>query len=499
MFSLEQVRIPVYRADQTAALAGRRRKHPSLSPVDQMRANGFRVTVIVLDGAGIGVMPNHPLVDDGANTIANVAAYYEAMRTGQFRLPNMQALGLGNIATIPGVPAVKHPAGSYGVLTLDPVTMTDTITGHWGLMGLNTLEYPTYLSGLPPELMTKIQRAVEQQLKGEVPLLNDGRNISGTTVLEQVGHQGLPIVYTSSDSVYQLAVRVGKELAPGESVPTDSDTFILEEKGARFAISRREVEKMYAISAACRSFMDESTEWGDQFLRVIARPFATRLIPGSKGEKFVRITSLRRDLTLAVPGDTVLDHALAAGYDTVSVGKFYDVFTGKGFNRGYPDPAEKRHLRGNEEGIDCTVQALRTPGSGIIGVNLVEFDEEYGHRNDPIGFGQALMAFDRRLPEIFAAMGDWDIVVITADHGNDPTRGLTKLWMESAGLDRKVFDGRGTNHTREFVPLLVFGNPLMRGINLGIHALADVGATAANYLGCNMPSHGNTFLEKLRA
>ncbi|MFH1709551.1 MAG: hypothetical protein ABH860_00585 [bacterium] len=447
------------------------------------QARHFRATVIVLDSAGIGVMPNHPPIDDGANTISNTAAYYEAHHPGKFQLPNLQALGLGNIAYVPGVPAAKEPAGSFGVLTLDPVIMTDTITGHWGLMGLNTGVYPTYLSGIPLPLMEKVEADVSKRLGEQIQLLKDGRNISGTTILELVGEKELPIIYTSSDSVFQLAVPVGKEIGPDDSIFENANFFPLLENGKRFAISRSKINRMYDICHACKAFLNESSDPGDKFLRIIARPFAKRATVGPKGEKFVRITSLRKDYTLPVPGETILDHALAVGYQNMGVGKFYDIFSSQGFSSALPDPKEGRHLKGNSEGVDFTLQLLKEENSGIIGVNLVDFDEQFGHRNDPIGYAKALMEFDGRLPEIFAAMGDWDIVMISADHGNDPTRGLTKLWMEKNGLAPAIYQSRGTNHTREFVPLLVFGNPVKRGIDLGIRALADVGATIADYLG----------------
>lgn len=498
-FSVDKIRIPLLKLPQAGKRGGK-------EAIGLCQTNRFRVTVIVLDSAGIGVMPNHPLVDDGANTIANVAEYYEAYHPGKFKLPHLQALGLGNLARIPGVEAVgSSAAGSFGWLTLDPVVMTDTITGHWGLMGLNTGAYPVHLKGLPAEMMQKMEAAVSQKLGTPVHFLKDGRNISGTTVLELDGDQarkdGISIVYTSSDSVFQVACHVAREILPGDSVSEGMRIVEEEEKDRegkkvlrRFAVSEKEVEKMYAICQALREVFDETPIWEERFLRVIARPFATRLAPGPKNEQFIRLTSVRRDYTLAVPGQTILDYALGEGFQTVGVGKFSDIFTGQGIGKAYPDPSEHRHLKGDMEGVDFTLAALAEASSGIIGVNLVSFDELFGHRNDPLGYAHALMEFDARLPEIFASMGDWDVVMAAADHGNDATRGLSKLWVEKHGLAEAVYKGRGTNHTREFVPLLVFGNPVKRGVNLGIHALADVGATIANYLGFNRSPHGQSFL-----
>jgi len=469
-----------------------------------MQANRLRLTVIVLDSAGLGVMPKHPLIDDGANTIANTAAYFESLHPGEFRLPNLQRLGLGNIATIPGVPAIERPAGAYGLLSLDPIAMTDTITGHWGLMGLNTGAFPTYPNGIPREMMEKVEAEVSRRLGEPVYFLKSGENISGTTVIEKYGdagwQAGRQIVYTSSDSVFQIAVHVGRELSPQDSFQPHPNLFMVQEDGKTFVVDRKNVEKMYRVCQACREVFNESPDWNERFLRVIARPFATRSSQGAlqhPGSRYVRITSLRRDLTLALPGRTILDVATAAGYMTKGVGKFFDIFSGQGIQRSWPSPAEHRHLKGDMEGIDCTLAALREEDSGIIGVNLVDLDEQYGHRNDPIGYAQALMAIDRRLPEIWSAMGDWDIVMITADHGNDPTRGMTKLMMEQSGLDPQVFKARGTNHTREFVPLLVFGNPVSHGVDLGVGALADVGATIGQYLGIFQSPNGSSFYTRL--
>ena len=450
---------------------------------------GCRVTVIVIDSAGIGVMPNHPFQDDGANTISNTAAYYEALHAGEFRLPNLQALGLGNIAYVPGVPAEEHPAASHGVLTLDPIAMTDTITGHWGLMGLETGAYPVYLSGLPRELMEYISKEVTKRTECFHKLLNDGRNISGTTVIKELGNscreENRPIIYTSADSVYQIAHHVGTELEEGAPLPKEQeDLFLVTEGQRRFAVSKREIEKLYTICHACRAFFDETEDPAYKFLRVIARPFATRKSSSIGQGSFIRITSLRRDYTLTVPGDTILDAALRAGYETAGIGKFGDIFSGKGIQKSWPDPAEHRHLKSDMEGIDFLISALRGGvRHGIVGVNLVDCDEQFGHRNDPEGYARNLMAIDARLPEVFAAMGPADVVIITADHGNDPTRGLTKLWAEQNGLNPQIFQDRGTNHTREFVPLLAFGNPVRRGVNLGIQTMAGVAATTTNYLG----------------
>ncbi len=496
------IRVPTGAARMSpSGVRGAMQRFPDPTDIPFLQDNRFRVTVIVLDSAGIGVMPNHPIQDIGSNTIANVATYFDAHYPGEFSLPNFQALGLGNIANITGVAPAENPAGAFGVLTLDPITMTDTITGHWGLMGLNTGEYPTYLDGMPDEIMDRVEAEVSQKLGTPVEFIKDGRNISGTTVIEERGkeceEQSAPLAYTSSDSVFQIAHCVGREMWSSEVEPEDDNLLVIKEGGKRFLVNKRELEKMCAICKAAREALDESPNQEDKFLRVIARPFISRERPGPKGEKYIRITSLRKDYTLAVPGNTILDHAGAAGFQTTGIGKFYDIFSGKGLKWAWPDVSEDRHLKDDMEGLDFIVKSLRLSGAGIIGTNLVCLDELYGHRNDPFGYARNLMAIDARLPEIFKAMLPWDIVIITADHGNDPTRGLTKLWMEKCGLDPEVFMAKGTNHTREFVPFLAFGNPILGGVSIGIKTMADVGATLARYLGFSQSPHGISFLDEV--
>lgn len=465
---------------------------PSSADIPFLQNSRFRVTVAVIDSLGIGVMPTHPPQDRNCNTLANVAAFYAQQYPGKFGLPNFQKLGLGNICPVPGVMHNVEPAGVFGKLTLDPIAMTDTITGHWGLMGLNTGRFPTYPeTGIPQEIMGHVEREVSRKLGMEVKFLKDGRDISGTTVIEEKGNAcrfpSRPLAYTSSDSVFQIACYVGREIGPGETILENERLVeeIVKRKVIRYAVSKEDVEKMYAVCKAAREVLNEHPDWDYKFLRVIARPFADALNPGEGADKFKRITSLRRDYVFPVPGDTILDFALKSGYGTVAIGKILEIFSGKGLGQAYPDPAERRHLRGDMEGIDFIIRALQEATSGIVFANLVDCDEQYGHRNKAGEYAENLMAIDARLPEIFAAMNPWDIFIITGDHGNDPTRGLGQGW--------------GTNHTREYVPFLMFGDPIRRGFDLGIKEMAEVGATIAHYLGFMKSPHGASFLDQVLA
>ncbi|MFA6431844.1 MAG: hypothetical protein WCV91_05670 [Candidatus Margulisiibacteriota bacterium] len=488
---------------------------PTKRDIPFLKANGARATVIVIDSAGMEVMPVHPPQDVNAGTIPNTAAYYDAHHPGKFKLPNMEALGLGNIAMlfrriIAGVPRALNSAGAFGALALSS-DMTDTPTGHWDAMGLRTGKYPTYPNGIPKAMMEEIEGAVSRELREEFHFTQDGKNISGTTILEQRGaesrdgHQ--PIIYTSTDSVFQIAWHIGRELKEGEVVLVDENTKIIteEEKDSKtglikirtLAVNKKELEKMYRVCGIVREYLNNSPDEGLHFLRVIARPFADRAAIGKNGERFVRSTSLRRDYVIPPPGKTILDYAMAAGYFTGAVGKVFDLFSGRGIFRSWPDPSEHRHLKGDMEGIDFVLEALGQDKPGIILANLLQCDEDYGHRNNPEGYAENLMAIDARLPEIFRAMRPWDIVIIIADHGNDPTRGLANLLYERGEISEAEYKLRGTNHTREIVPLLIFGDPVLIGANLGIHQMSDLGAFIAHFLGFRTSPNGTSFLDQV--
>ncbi|OGC05993.1 hypothetical protein A3H38_01175 [candidate division WOR-1 bacterium RIFCSPLOWO2_02_FULL_46_20] len=454
----------------------------------------FRALLIVLDSAGAGQMPKHPRRDTGCNTIPNVAERYRQETGQEIRLPNLGALGLGNLANIPGVPPAANPAAAYRLLSLDPIPLTETTTSLWALGGVETGELVTYPSGIPAEIMGQIEDAIKQILPTPVTFIKDGRNISGTAIIEEQGLQSQrqygnrPIVYTSSDSVFQVAFFVGREVSSREERLPDGHSIIEEiEAGTSkfFLVSDEAVAKMQDICRTIRKVMDESGDPALKFLRVIARPFVERLTPGPQGEKYIRSATLRQDLTATVPGQTILDAATKKGFHTVGIGKFAEVFGFKGFGSILPDPF--RHTT-DIDAIDLVVQALSGRGAGIVGADLVELDERYGHRNDPLGYAEQLMRIDAALPRIFSAMEPTDICLITADHGNDPTRGL------ASGDEYRI---RGTNHTREFVPLLVFGNMIRGGVDLGYGRLSDVAASIAYFLGMRYQTNGTNFLNRI--
>ena len=373
-----------------------------------------RAVLLVLDGVGVGELPDaHRFGDRGCHTLRHVA---EAV--GGLHLPHLARLGLGNIEPLPGVPAARRPRACFGKMA-ERSAGKDSTTGHWELAGV-VLErpFPTYPSGFPPEIIEPFQRAIGRRVLGNRPA-------SGTAILEELGplhlQTGWPIVYTSADSVFQVA-------AHEEVIPVD---------------------ELYRICMVARRLLQGQHAVG----RVIARPFLGR--PGS----FWR-TDGRRDFSLPPPRPTLLDVLRQHGRQVWAVGKVADIFAGRGIGSAI-------HTRNNDEGLQAVVDLLQsTRGqNGLIFANLVDFDTRWGHRNDPQGFAAGLEALDRRLAELLAALGPGDALVITADHGNDPTT-------------------PGTDHTREFVPLLVTGPGLTEGVPLGVRSsFADVAATLAELLG----------------
>jgi phosphopentomutase len=385
-----------------------------------------RITVIVLDGVGIGAAPDAADYGDmGSNSIANVADVL-----GGVQLPNMQKIGLGNITKILGVPETENPEGGFG--KMQPMSAgKDTISGHWEMMGIYLPEpSPTYPNGFPDELMREFEEKI-----GRGTLAN--RPSSGTEIIKELGEEhvrtGKPIVYTSADSVFQIA-------AHEEVIP---------------------VHELYEICQIARGLLKGKHAVG----RVIARPFI-----GTSADNFKR-TDNRRDFSRTPDSDTVLDKLYAAGLDVWSVGKIDDIFVHRGINR-------KNHTLGNKESTDITISLLEEDFTGLLFVNLIEFDMIYGHRNDPVGYYGALKAFDDAIPAIQARLHDDDLVIVSADHGVDPTT-------------------KSTDHSREFVPLLVFG-PKVKGVNLGIRqSFADVGATITENFKVKSPEIGTSFLSDL--
>lgn len=385
-----------------------------------------RITVIVLDGVGIGAAPDAAAYGDvGSNSIANVAKVL-----GGIDLPNMAQLGLGHITEIQGVSPVVNPQGGYG--KMQPKSAgKDTISGHWEMMGIYLPDpSPTYPQGFPDEIMDRFE-----ELIGRETLAN--RPASGTEIIKELGEEhirtGKPIVYTSADSVFQIA-------AHEEVIP---------------------VSELYDICKTAREILRGKHAVG----RVIARPFV-----GNSAKEFHR-TNNRRDFSREPESDTVLDKLVAAGYDVWSVGKIDDIFAHRGITR-------KNHTLGNKESTNITIELLSESFKGLLFVNLIEFDMIYGHRNDPQGYYGALKAFDDAIPKIRASLAEDDLVIVSADHGVDPTT-------------------KSTDHSREYVPLLAFG-PRVRGVDLGIRkTFADVGATISENFKVQLPEIGTSFLSDL--
>jgi len=371
----------------------------------------MRAICIVLDSAGIGPMPDqHEYGDVGAATIPNLAK-----AAGGLNVPNMQEMGLGNIAEITGVPAVKEPTGSYGIMhELSPGK--DTTTGHWEMMGAKLdFAFPVFPDGFPKEFMQKYEKAIGRETLGNYPA-------SGTEIIEKLGDEhvktGKPIVYTSADSVFQIA-------AHEDVIP---------------------LEELYRICQIARDML-QPPDLGAA--RVIARPFT------GKSGSYTR-TANRHDFSLT-PDETLLDVLKAKGVTTYGIGKIYDIFAGQGVE---PHVTTKS----NDDGMTRTTESMAKYKSGLIFTNLVDTDMKYGHRRDVHGYRASLMEFDTWLAEFINKLEDDDVLIITADHGCDPTY-------------------KGSDHTREAVPLLVYQKG-KTGKDLGIRqGFWDVAATIAAHLG----------------
>lgn len=385
-----------------------------------------RAILIVLDSAGIGALPDAAAFgDEGANTLGNIRRV-----RGRLALPNLYRLGLANIegSTLPDVAAA--PAGAFGRCA-EHTLAKDTTCGHWEMAGL-PLDKPfrTYPNGFPAELMHRFEQAIGRGTLGNCVA-------SGTEIIQRLGDEhvrtGFPIVYTSADSVFQIA-------AHEQVIP---------------------VEQLYQICETARSLLT-----GDNLVgRVIARPFI-----GSSGA--YQRTERRRDYALPPFSDTILDALDGAGFPVVGIGKIEDIFCHRGVTM-------VDHTRNNPDGIAATQRFIESGEGAFIFVNLVDFDMLYGHRNDVEGYAAALEAFDRALPAMLGALRENDILMVTADHGCDPTT-------------------PGTDHTREYIPLVVAGPHVRAGVNLGTRdTFADIGATVYEYLTGNRWRVGNSFLNDI--
>ncbi|WP_283408670.1 phosphopentomutase [Anoxynatronum buryatiense] len=385
-----------------------------------------RVILLILDSVGIGALPDaHDFGDVGANTLGNIIK-----STGGIALPHMQALGLGNIEGIEGIDAVTLPQGAYG-RSAEISSGKDTTTGHWEIAGLHIKEpFKTFPDGFPKEIMTRFEKAIGRGTLGNYAA-------SGTAIIEELGAEhmatGKPIVYTSADSVFQVAAH--------ESVIS--------------------IDELYQMCVIAREIMR-----GDYALaRIIARPFTGE--PGS----FSR-THRRKDYSLDPTGKTMLDYAAEAGYEVVAVGKIEDIFNGKGITHAV-------HTENNMDGIDQTLKMMEAFPTGLIFTNLVDFDMKYGHRRDSSGYRKALEEADARLPEILSRMLPHDLLIITADHGNDPTF-------------------KGSDHTREYVPILAAGDLVRKGTDLGTRrTFADISSTVSEVLKTKDTGVGSSFAAEL--
>lgn len=386
-----------------------------------------RVIIVVLDSVGAGEAPDAAVYGDvGSNTLGHIAEL-----APDFALPNLAKLGLGNILPLKGVPPVAKPLAAFGRLQ-EVSCGKDTTAGHWELAGTPVdAPLPTYPQGFPPDLIKEFERQIGRPTLGN-------EVASGTEIIQRLGGRhlrtGYPIVYTSADSVFQIA-------AHEEVVP---------------------LKTLYAMCQKARALLVGQHGVG----RVIARPFVGE--PGA----FVR-TANRRDFSLLPPEGNIWQQVQGAGLPTVSIGKIHDIFADCHIDFSYP-------TTGNADGVAKLLAAMQTHKSGLIWANLVDFDMLYGHRNDVSGYAAALQAFDAALPQLLAAMQPADMLIITADHGNDPST-------------------PSTDHSREYVPILVCGLQAA-GVNLQIRpTFADVGATVAAYLGAGPTLAGTSFLAALTA
>ncbi|MFO7651044.1 MAG: phosphopentomutase [bacterium] len=385
-----------------------------------------RAVIVVLDGVGVGELPDAEAYGDaGSNTLGNLARV-----VGGLHLPNLQRFGLGNITPIAGVPPCRDPLGAYGRMA-ERSAGKDSTTGHWELAGVVTAEpFPLFPRGFPPELIARVEELLGRRTIGNC-------TASGTEIIERLGEKhltsGCPIVYTSADSVLQVACH--------ESVLPAAE--------------------LHRACARIREVLQGPWRVG----RVIARPFAGE--PGS-----FRRTSARRDFSCPPPQGTLLDNCIAAGLEVTGIGKVDDLFARRGFTR-------MRHSIDNRECIGFILETLAAQPGGLVFANLVQFDMEWGHRNDCRGFARGLADFDSRLPVLLDSLGPLDWLFLTADHGNDPTTS-------------------STDHSREHVPLLACGPQCRPGTNLGRRSsFADLGQTCAAILGTQPTPDGRSFLPEI--
>ena len=385
-----------------------------------------RVIWVVLDSVGVGEMPDAAQYGDaGSDTLGHIA------QSRKLHLDNLCRLGLGNIRPLDRLPPDPAPQGAYGKCALASPGK-DTTTGHWEMAGIHLAKpFPVYPHGFPPEVMDEFERRIGRATLGN-------KAASGTEIIQELGEEhvrtGSPIVYTSADSVFQVA-------AHEEVIP---------------------LFELYKICDTAREILRGKHEVG----RVIARPFI-----GSPGS-FTRTTN-RHDYAVPPPKGMLLDRLAERGVEVFGIGKIFDVYLGRGI-RDYET------TKSNADGMEKTLQAMDSLAAGMIFTNLVDFDQLYGHRNDVEGYARALEAVDGWIPSLEARLRPGDLAILTADHGCDPTT-------------------KSTDHSREYVPLLVFGKGAKAGVNLGVRStLSDIGQTVAENFGTTIAT-GMSFLPQITA
>lgn len=382
-----------------------------------------RVLLVIMDGLGIGELPDAGEYGDrGSNTLKNMAD-----AVGGLNVPHLKALGLGFLGSFRGIGKPDRVKGCYGRMA-EVSKAKDTTSGHWEIMGVIVDKpFPTYTDGFPLEIIDSFEKEIGRKVLGNKPA-------SGTEIIKELGPEhmktGSPIVYTSADSVFQIAAH--EDIIP--------------------------VTQLYEICEKARNILRYPHHVG----RVIARPFI-----GREGS-FMR-TPRRKDYSLPPFKKTVLEYLAEAGKDVVSIGKVKDIFAGKGFTKAVP-------VTGNDDSITKAIMQFKSITTGLVFVTLVDFDTLYGHRNDPRGYARALEAFDKRVPEIMSIISRNDLLILTADHGCDPTT-------------------KSTDHSREYVPLLIYNPALSWGKSLGTReSFSDVGATIRDAFKLRNPVIGKSFL-----
>ena len=387
-----------------------------------------RVFLTVLDSVGVGELPDaHLYGDQGSDTIGNIS------RRVPLRLPNLRSLGLSRVANVAGMTPDDPqwaPLGAFGRME-ERSPGKDSVTGHWEIAGI-VLEraFPTFPHGFPRDVIDEFERRIGRATIGNYAA-------SGTVIIDELGPEhvrtGRPIVYTSADSVFQIA-------AHEDVIP---------------------VPELYRICEIAYELVGKGMNVG----RVIARPFVGQ--PGA----FKR-TANRHDYALPPSGPTLLDAMTAAGRTVHAIGKIQDLFAGRGITTAV-------HTKSDDQGVDEIEKAIAEAGPGLVFTNLVDFDTQYGHRNDPAGYAANLERFDARLPRLLSALRERDLLIVTADHGNDPTTA-------------------STDHAREYVPVFVVGQTIRAGTDIGTRAtFADLGQTVAEIFGVGPLAHGKSFLRDI--